>query len=152
MESGFVFDTQQRKGVLGLVLVIIVLFVIIIWQNKKHSHEEGAVLSNEEVQKIRAYLDSTSLASEKPKSTVLLPFNPNFMTDYQAYVLGVSVDEIHKLHRFREENKWINSKEDFQLVTGISDSLLEVISPLFKFPEWVNNSAGLSRENNLKRS
>ncbi|NIA01118.1 helix-hairpin-helix domain-containing protein, partial [Massilia sp. CCM 8734] len=33
--------------------------------------------------------------------------------------------------------------EEFQQVTKISDSLLNVISPLFKFPEWVTNKKTL---------
>ena len=39
---------------------------------------------------------------------------------------------------FREEGKYVNSAKEFQKVTKVSDSLLTVIAPLFKFPEWVN--------------
>jgi DNA uptake protein ComE-like DNA-binding protein len=49
----------------------------------------------------------------------------------------MSVEEIDKLHYFRDEGKWINSAKDFQKVTGVSDSLLASISPYFKFPDWV---------------
>ena len=38
-----------------------------------------------------------------------------------------------------KQKKWINSTNQFQEVTKVSDSLLEVISPYFKFPEWVTN-------------
>ena len=51
----------------------------------------------------------------------------------------MSLAEIDKLLRFREKDQWINSAEDFQNVTGVSDSLLQTISPYFKFPEWVTN-------------
>ena len=34
----------------------------------------------------------------------------------------------------------MNSAKEFQKVTGVSDSLLTVIQPLFKFPEWTKNS------------
>lgn len=54
-------------------------------------------------------------------------------------MLGMSLVEIDKLHRFRESDKWVNSKADFKKVTGVSDSLLAEISPYFKFPEWVTN-------------
>nr|WP_202964196.1 helix-hairpin-helix domain-containing protein [Nonlabens ulvanivorans] len=47
--------------------------------------------------------------------------------------------ELDKLHRFRESNKWVNSKQEFQRVTGVSDQWLDSISPYFKFPEWVTN-------------
>ncbi|HLT33381.1 MAG TPA: helix-hairpin-helix domain-containing protein, partial [Aquaticitalea sp.] len=35
--------------------------------------------------------------------------------------------------------KWVNSAKQFQEVTKVSDSLLNVISPYFKFPDWVTN-------------
>ena len=44
-----------------------------------------------------------------------------------------------KLLEYRKQNKWINSAKEFQNVTKVSDSLLEVISPYFQFPEWVTN-------------
>ncbi|MFD1604234.1 ComEA family DNA-binding protein [Flavobacterium artemisiae] len=78
-----------------------------------------------------------SQKSEEVKKIYL--FNPNYITDYKGYKLGMSTQEIDRLLAFRKENKFINSAEDFQRVTKISDSLLAVISPLFKFPDWVKN-------------
>ena len=75
------------------------------------------------------------------KDTVkMYPFNPNFITDYKGYTLGMSVEEIDRLHAFRKQNKFANSMEEFQRVTLISDSLLNSISPYFKFPEWTKKS------------
>ncbi len=69
----------------------------------------------------------------------IYPFNPNFITDYKGYKLGMSVAEIDRLLAFRKENKYVNSSKEFQNVTKISDSLLHAIAPYFKFPDWVNN-------------
>jgi competence ComEA-like helix-hairpin-helix protein len=66
-------------------------------------------------------------------------FNPNFISDFKGYQLGMSVSEIDRLLEFRKSGLYVNSAEEFQNVTGISDSLLKVISPSFKFPSWVNN-------------
>lgn len=74
------------------------------------------------------------------------PFNPNFITDYKGYTLGMSVDEIDRLHQFRRTNKYVNSSEEFQKVTQVTDSLLLVISPYFKFPEWTKKGSGQSIE------
>jgi DNA uptake protein ComE-like DNA-binding protein len=68
----------------------------------------------------------------------MYPFNPNFITDFKGYKLGMKVDEIDRLLAFRKQGKFANSPEEFQKVTGISDSLLNAISPYFKFPDWVN--------------
>jgi DNA uptake protein ComE-like DNA-binding protein len=51
----------------------------------------------------------------------------------------MSVPEIDRLLAFRKENKYVNSAKEFQAVTKVSDSLLKVIAPNFKFPDWVNN-------------
>ena len=62
---------------------------------------------------------------------------PNYISDYKGEQLGMSLVEIDRLLTFRKTNKFINSKEEFQKITKISDSLLDQISPYFKFPDWV---------------
>ena len=69
----------------------------------------------------------------------ITPFNPNFITDFKGYKLGMKVSEIDRLLAFRKTNKYVNSAQEFQKVTQVSDSLLAVIAPYFKFPDWVTN-------------
>ena len=45
--------------------------------------------------------------------------------------------EIDRLLAHRNKRLFVNSAKEFQEVTKISDSLLQAISPYFKFPEWV---------------
>ena len=61
----------------------------------------------------------------------------------------MSTEEIDRLLAFRKENKWINSVKDFKKVTKVSDSLLNKISPYFKFPDWISNSK--PKKNYLKK-
>lgn len=70
----------------------------------------------------------------------IYPFNPNFITDYKGYTLGMSIEQIDRLHIFRKQNKFANTAEEFQNVTLVSDSLLAAISPYFKFPDWTQKS------------
>jgi hypothetical protein len=84
--------------------------------------------------------DSLHQNTLKKKTPKLFPFNPNFISSYKGYELGMSLKEIELLHNFRSSKKWINSTQDFQRVTGVSDSLLAAISPYFKFPKWVSQS------------
>ncbi|WP_456314636.1 ComEA family DNA-binding protein [Pseudomonas shirazensis] len=87
---------------------------------------------------LQSEIDSMKLAKYDAKLQMYL-FNPNFISDYKGYKLGLSVEEIDRLMAFRKENKYVNSAADFQKVTKISDSLLSVISPFFKFPNWPQN-------------
>jgi len=53
----------------------------------------------------------------------------------------------------RKQGKFINSANQFQQVTRVSDSLLKKISPYFKFPDWVikrNKNTTLSFLQNQK--
>ena len=87
---------------------------------------------------LQSSIDSLKLNNKNYKPTIY-PFNPNFITDFKGYKLGMSTEEIDRLLAYRKQNKFVNSAEEFQAVTKVSDSLLKEISPYFKFPDWVNN-------------
>jgi competence ComEA-like helix-hairpin-helix protein len=74
----------------------------------------------------------------KFEGTRLYPFNPNYISDYKGYKLGMTAEEIDRLLAYRKQNKFVNSAEEFQKVTKVSDSLISRIAPYFKFPDWVN--------------
>ena len=137
IKSHFVFNRSQRNGILLLVFFISGYLVINYYVD--FSKENLLDINSKEVIAIQKELDSLrtiDIASKKPK---VFPFNPNFLTDFKGYTLGMSTEEIDRLLAFRKENKWINSVEDFKKVTKVSDSLLNKISPYFKFPDWVTN-------------
>ncbi len=92
----------------------------------------------------QAKLDELKGKSQNKDSLLIYPFNPNFISDYKGYTLGMSTEEIDRLHAFRAKDQYVNSSMEFQNVTLVSDSLLESISPYFKFPEWTNPGMGQS--------
>ncbi|WP_037316440.1 helix-hairpin-helix domain-containing protein [Salegentibacter sp. Hel_I_6] len=136
IKSHFVFTRSQQNGIFLLVCIIIVLQAIYYFSNFS-TESTKSDLSQEEIEGFQAQIDSIKLARAEADSVKIFPFNPNYITDFKGYSLGMSLAEIDRLHQFRNENKWINSAEDFKRVTGVSDSLLAVISPYFKFPDWV---------------
>ena len=135
LKSLFVFTSDQRKGIFALLFFIIALqfayFFVDFSIPTNEDPEEQKWLS------LQPQVDSMKMdiANKRPKMYL---YNPNFITDYKGYRLGMSVDEIDRLLAFRKENKYVNSSQEFQNVTKISDSLLNVMSPYFKFPDWVN--------------
>lgn len=142
MKSHFQFSNQQRNGIFLLLAIIIVLQCVYAFAD--FSNKELSI-NNEEVDAFRQELDSLRLVEIEKKKPKIYPFNPNYITDYKGYTLGMSNAEIDRLHRFRESNQWVNSAEQFQRVTKVSDSLLATISPYFKFPEWVTQPKGRSK-------
>ena len=136
MQSHFKFSNKQRSGIFLLLLLIIlfqcVYFFVDFSSNKIEVNKTELQLFQQEIDSLRLL----EIENRKPK---IYPFNPNYITDYKGYTLGMTNEEIDRLLKFREQNKWVNSAKEFQNVTKISDSLLDAISPHFKFPDWVTN-------------
>jgi DNA uptake protein ComE-like DNA-binding protein len=131
------FSNEQRFGILLLIVLIIILQIGIylndweFFQTKVTHHDLSS-----QWELVQNQIDS--LKENQPKKEFKqYPFNPNFITDYKGYQLGMSTQELDRLFAFREKGLFINSIQDFKDVTKVSDSLLSKISPLFKFPDWV---------------
>lgn len=130
----FNYTKSQRAGLIWL-LSIIVLLQILHYVDIQTPNEDSA--ARNEWLAYQPKLDSIKAISQK-KASIVYRFNPNFITDHKGYMLGMSVEEIDRLHEFRKLHKYVNSAAEFQEVTKVSDSLLSTFSSLFKFPDWVN--------------
>jgi len=137
IKSHIVFSKQQRYGIFLLLLLISSLQFFYFYTLTK---VETDIVLTEEQHKQLIHIDSLKQIALKEKAYKIYPFNPNYITDFKGYQLGMSLEEIEKLLAFRKQNKWVNSVKDFKKVTNVSDSLLAVISPYFKFPDWVSDS------------
>lgn len=137
LKSHFTFNKQQRSGVLLLLLLIVALLGVYWFMD--FSEEDALDTSSAEIVSIQKELDSLRIVEIENRKPKKYPFNPNFITDYKGYTLGMSNEEIDRLLAYRNSGKWINSTSDFKKVTGVSDSLLNEISPYFNFPDWVTN-------------
>lgn len=128
------FSRSQRRGLLALGIVIAVLqlcFLAADFSRTDVMSAEGRKWLSQQ-----RSIDSVkkAMADEKPK---IYPFNPNFISDYKGYKMGMSVAELDRLFAFRKTGRYVNSGSEFQQVTQVSDSLLQKMSPYFKFPDWV---------------
>ena len=130
------FTKGQQSGIFLLVLLIVGLLCIHFFVDFSSNDFE---FDNQEITEFQKEIDSLKLAEIEKRKPKIYPFNPNFITDYKGYTLGMSNQEIDRLSQFRKQDKWINSAKQFQQVTKVSDSLFNAISPYFKFPEWVTN-------------
>lgn len=137
-KSHFLFDRRKRSGILLLCTLIISALGFLFW----YTPEPQIFITTEErasVVHFQSQVDSLKQLELEKRKPKIYPFNPNFITDYRAYTLGMTTREIDRLRCFREGNKWINSVADFKRVTKVPDTLLSLISPYFKFPDWITN-------------
>jgi DNA uptake protein ComE-like DNA-binding protein len=138
LNSFFKFTKTQRIGLVVLFALSVSLQLFYFFTDftsvEEHSVEEQAWLN---------FQSDIDLQKEKNPNDKyeMRPFNPNFITDFKGYKLGMSVAEIDRLLAFRKTNRYVNSAHEFQQVTQVSDSLLNAIKPYFKFPDWVTNKS-----------
>lgn len=129
------FSNKQRKGLVTFVVLIVLLqAVILVAKSRSFTNETADYKVDTKTQ-----LQIDSLKQLSLKKYDMQPFNPNFITDYKGFKLGMTTAQIDKLLQFRSTGKYVNSAAEFQQVTGVSKELLDNISPYFKFPEWTQN-------------
>lgn len=146
-KSHFWYTKNQRNGI--LFLLIIIIFLQLIFHFKNFDSQQLVDLSQPKITSYKKQLDSLKKKSSKKKKFKIYPFNPNYISDYKGYQLGMNVDEIDRLLAHREQKLYVNSSKEFQTITKISDSLLQKISPFFKFPDWVQKKN--KNKNNQQR-
>jgi competence protein ComEA len=113
-----------------IILQLIYFFVPFSSEAAKDPGEE------EIVEQMQRSIDSLKKLEARKDSVPLAPFNPNFISDYKGFTLGMKPGEIDRLHEYRQQGLWVNSAEEFQEVTGVSDSLLKLLAPSFNFPDF----------------
>jgi len=143
-KSLFTFTKQQRKGTLLLLILIVILQCVYFFVDLP---SESIQTDPKEFARFVSEIDSLKQLKIKGAKTKIYPFNPNYITDFKGSNLGMSNTEIDRLLNYRKQGLWINSVEQFQEVTQVSDSLLKAISPYFKFPDWVKQTQ--TKTNNL---
>ncbi|MEP3208601.1 MAG: helix-hairpin-helix domain-containing protein [Maribacter sp.] len=152
-KSHFKFNKQERSGIFFLLLIIVVLQVgSFVFRSLQTEPSVNSFSADEKMQAKIKVLKEEALAKESLK---IFPFNPNFITDFKGYSLGMSVAEIDRLQSFRSKDRYVNSPKEFQRVTLVSDSLLKAIAPYFKFPEWTKSkpySASVIQESKSAKS
>lgn len=145
LKSHFRYNTSQRNGIFFLLLFIVFLQGIFFFVD--FSSEEANAVSQNEIVTFQHEMDSLKRVEMENRIPKIYPFNPNFITDFKGHQLGMSLDEIDKLLAFRAKGNYINSTKQFQEITGVNDSLLAVISPYFKFPEWTTSKKIIEKPN-----
>jgi len=143
-KSYFLFSREHRSGIFLLFAIIIVVqlgyfFLKDNFISKTTTAEDKAWLS------VQNEIDSLKNSQATKKDTIY-PFNPNYIIDYKGYKLGMTIQEIDRLHAYRKKGKFVDSAEEFQQVTQVSNVFLPKVSPYFKFPDWVKNKTNVTSE------
>ena len=138
------FSKGHYFGIAILICSIGLLQLFIYWFNNKKD-TASLVLSQDEKNWLLAQNEIDSIKEvNQENSNKIYPFNPNFISDYKGYKLGMTEAQIDKLHQLREQNKYVNSKSEFQKLTGVSNEWMKKYAIYFKFPDWVTNRTNIN--------
>ena len=124
--------TKPRSYAILLLAAILFLYSFLL---ETFSYETNTPLAVGEMDIHQAFIDSL-IGAQKKRNNIIYPFNPNYFTDYRAYVLGTDENMIDRLFAFRKSGKFINSAAEFKRISQMEDSLFEAIKPFFKFPNF----------------
>ena len=144
-KSHFWYNKRQRNGILFLFLLLLSVQLILYFSNSA----DLEYIDENEFAHMEAKIDSLKKLNSETSKPKAYTFNPNYLSDFKAYSIGLSIDQTDRLFAFRQEGGFVNSASDFQEVTGVSDSLLVLISPLFKFPRWLSQN---TKEGKLEKT
>lgn len=132
LKSHAAYTKKQRHGIFLLLAIIVTLQVLYLYID---SRTVAPYFTKAQLQAYEAEINALREDVIKDQYSKILPFNPNYINDYKGELLGMTPEEIDRLLAYRASSKWINSSEEFQKITQISDTLLQQIAPYFKFPK-----------------
>ena len=133
------FSKGHYLGIAILICSIGLLQLFIYWFNNQKDTTSLALTQDEKNWLLaQNEIDSIKEVNQE-NSNKIYPFNPNFISDYKGYKLGMTEIQIDKLHQLRKQNKYVNSKFEFQKLTGVSNEWMKRYAIYFKFPDWVTN-------------
>ena len=136
----FILSKPQR----GAVVILLVLLIAVQLYRLLVNSPELSPVDLSQTQSYQTQLDSLR-TKENAQTPIVYQYNPNYLTDYRAYTLGLPPEAFDKLLRYRQTNSYVNTPKQFQEVTKLSDSLMEKLLPQLKFSKPLYKSKTKNR-------
>ena len=136
----FILSKPQR----GAVLILLVLLIAVQLYRLLVNSPELSPVDLSQTQSYQTQLDSLRI-KENAQTPIVYQYNPNYLTDYRAYTLGLPPEAFDKLLRYRQTNSYVNTPKQFQEDTKLSDSLMEKLLAQLKFSKPLYKSKTKNR-------
>jgi len=136
--NGFLpyFNASQRRGIILLFALILVLQMCLIFDDFSYANQKFDIQVSETLQQQYDSLKNIALQKKQKK---IYSFNPNYLTDYRGYFLGLTTGQIDRIFAYRKQGKYIKNKQEFKQISGINDSMYKVLKPYINIPVYKNN-------------
>ena len=127
-------NKSQRRGVLWTLLLFLIIHLLISLVHKPSRQDSETLVVNKETQLLIDSLKSLKIASNKVRDSIY-PFNPNYISDFKAYQLGISMKAVERIRAYRANGNYLHSEKDIKKVAGLSNAEMNRIRSYLKFPE-----------------
>jgi DNA uptake protein ComE-like DNA-binding protein len=114
--------------------LFLVVHLLILTIDKPSPRNTKGLVENKEIQYLIDSLMGVQITSDKLRDTIY-PFNPNYISDFKAYQLGISMSAVDRIRSYRAAGSYLYSENDLKQVAGLSDIEMNRIRPYLKLPK-----------------
>ena len=133
-ESHFNNHPGLRSGIFYFLLVLSLLQGV-KWLVSRgfQGVENSSSISQDPLTEAR--LDSIRLHLRAQGSWTMRSLDPNYLEDYKGYLLGIPFAALDSVYAFKSKGGNLFEMDQFQRITGLSDSACARLTPFFRFPK-----------------
>lgn len=132
LPSFLTLTKSQRRGMLWTFSIFLGLHLALRFYPKNNPKAPSLFILDSLAQR---KVDSLIAVKPTESKDTIYPFNPNYISDFKAYQLGISIEVVHRIRSYRVSGKYINSLLDFKNVTQLPDDKVAQIRPYLKLPK-----------------
>lgn len=140
--------TPRQVLSIGIVALVLIVLKVVVYLVEKQPAKVEYIVNQEEMNRIQKEMDSLYAQSQQLK---IYPFNPNYLTKEKSFQLEMSLEEFERLQLLRNQGKFVNSNQEFQQITQVSDEWMKKYAQYFKFPDWVNKKSQAEQPSKVEK-
>ncbi len=126
------FNRAQRAALLVFTVLLIAGEMALVHWIKRPVHYPVFSVDSLAI----ARLDSAITKAGEENKPEIYPFNPNYLSDYKAYILGIDTVQLKRIRAFRAQGKFFSNAEEFRRVAGLPDSLYRKLKAYIRIPQF----------------
>ncbi len=135
----------QRKGMIWTLALFLIAHLGIVYF-PINTQKDNKPLQLDSLAQVK--IDAVVTQKQLIVKDTIYPFNPNYISNFKAYQLGISMDVVYRIRAYRNAGKYINSEKAFQQIAQLSNEELLRLRPYLKCP----NRFQLKRKNQKRNA
>ncbi|MGD2004955.1 MAG: helix-hairpin-helix domain-containing protein [Flavobacteriaceae bacterium] len=111
--------------------LIFILLISVFYIRQQIKEQPDAILNEEALLASQKLWDSLQLVRFQQQAKIS-PLNFNYLSEYQAYTLGIPIAAYDLLQSHKAKGGFVSSLKEFQQITNLSDSMVQELKPYFR--------------------